>query len=71
MQDWTPINSRAIRGLGYDPSSQILRVSFRSGSIYEYNGASPSLVRALLHAPSKGEFFAGNIRDKLPFTRLK
>lgn len=71
MEDWTPVTSHAISGIGYDPTHQVLRVAFRSGSVYDYFGASPGLVRALMHAPSQGAYFAGNIRDKLHYRRVK
>lgn len=69
--DIAPIASRAISGLGYDPSRQVLRVAFRSGTVYDYAGASPKLVKELLHAESKGAFFASHIRDQLTFTRVR
>lgn len=71
MENWTPMNSQAISGIGYDPSNRVLRVAFRSGSIYDYFGANPALVRSLIHAPSQGAFFATNIRDKLQFQRIR
>lgn len=71
MPKFTPVDSLAIRGVGYDPDNSVLRVTFRSGTVYDYFGASPALVQALLHAPSKGAFFAGHIRDKLEYKRVK
>ena len=71
MPNLTAVDSLSIQGVGYDPSHGILRVAFRSGTVYDYYGADPKLVSALLHAPSKGAFFASNIRDKLNYQRVK
>jgi hypothetical protein len=71
MTSWTNTRSEAISGFGYDPTNQVLRVAFRSGSVYEYQHTPANLVKDLLHAPSKGAFFASHIRDRFPFTRVK
>lgn len=59
-----PINSTAIRFVEYRAQSQELDITFESGGTYTYFDVPDSLYKAFLSAPSKGQFFHKNIRDK-------
>ena len=57
----------------YVSSSAISRIEWNSGTLsvwfhksgrYDYYGVPESVYRAFLAAPSKGEFFHDNIRDR-------
>jgi KTSC domain len=63
------VDSSAIRSMGYDPESRTLEVEFQSGSIYDYFGVSSRLWASLQGAPSKGSFFARQIRGRFPSER--
>ncbi|HEX7186251.1 MAG TPA: KTSC domain-containing protein [Thermoanaerobaculia bacterium] len=64
-----PIESSAISSVGYDPRSEVLEVEFSSGAVYDYYEVPPRVYRALLKAPSKGQYVSRRIRDRYPFER--
>jgi hypothetical protein len=37
-----------VSTVGYDPPSQVLRVAFRSGGVYDYFGVHPYLYDSML-----------------------
>jgi len=53
----TPVQSRSLRALGYDPEQRVLEVEFRSGALYRYEQVPPAVVQALLEADSLGRYF--------------
>ena len=55
--------SSNLMAMGYDPNSGELQVQFRNGRIYSYQNVPPEIYDALMNAPSKGTFFAYNIRN--------
>ena len=58
-----PVNSSAIRAVGYD--GHTLAVLFHtSDSIYEHPGVPYSVFLGLLHAESKGAYYNQHIRGK-------
>ncbi len=52
-----PVRSSNISTIGYDTQSEILVVSFHSGSAYQYFGIPVYLFHGLLDASSKGKYF--------------
>lgn len=64
-----PVESSAISSVGYDPRSETLEVEFSSGAVYDYYEVPPRVYRALLKAPSKGQYVSRRIRDRYPFER--
>jgi hypothetical protein len=48
-----------------------LELEFHSGSVYEYHEVPPETFRDLMAAPSKGRFFASEIRGQYPSNRLE
>jgi hypothetical protein len=58
--EFTPVNSTAIRGIGYRPKDTIV-VEFVRGGTYSYDGPY-ELYQAFIHAPSKGQFFNNHFR---------
>ena len=65
-----PISSSNIAAVGYDPSSETLEIEFTSGGVYQYYNVPLSIYEALLAAPSKGSFFAAQIRDRFSYARV-
>ncbi|ACK68813.1 lysyl-tRNA synthetase [Gloeothece citriformis PCC 7424] len=61
--------SAALKGFDYDPDKQILRIEFINGSVYKYLDVPKSIYQELEKAPSKGQFFNAQIRDKFGFDR--
>lgn len=53
----------------YDPDTENLDIEFQSGSTYTYFNVKAATYRALTLAPSAGEFFARNIRNRHAYER--
>ena len=64
------VDSTAIRDIDYDENRHKLFVRFTSGAEYVYVGVPSPVHRAFAEAPSKGGYFASEIRDSYPFNRL-
>lgn len=64
------VDSTAIRDIDYDEDRRKLFVRFTSGAEYVYVGVPSPVHRAFAEAPSKGGYFAKEIRDSYPFSRL-
>lgn len=58
-----PVDSSALRSVGYDPLLRILEIEFASGAVYRYADVPAWLHADLMRAPSPGEFFAAQVRD--------
>ena len=65
-----PIASSNIVSVGYDPRSETLEVEFTSGSVYQYYNLPQSVYDAFLAAPSAGQFFAYQIKNAFPYSRV-
>lgn len=61
-----PVESKAIRSMGYDAETRTLEVEFSSGRVYAYDGVEPSLYEWLLRVPSKGAVFNRMVKDHHP-----
>lgn len=61
--DREPVESEALRSVGYDPRARILEIEFSDGDVYRYFDVPPELHLDLMRAPSHGAFFARRIRD--------
>ncbi|MBE9169264.1 lysine--tRNA ligase [Pleurocapsales cyanobacterium LEGE 06147] len=61
--------STVIKSFDYDADRQILRVEFGNGSVYQYHDVPESIYKELKEAPSVGQYFNANIRDKFGFDR--
>jgi hypothetical protein len=64
------ISSSKIRGVGYDPKSEVLEVEFNDGRVMAYSGVSPEVHRQFMNAPSPVSFFEDKIADEYPGRRL-
>ena len=43
-----PATSTNVLAVGYEPSTRIMRVQFRSGGVYDYFGVDPHLFEQML-----------------------
>jgi len=64
------ISSARIRGIGYDPKSQVLEIEFNDGRVMAYSGVSPEVHRRFTNAPSPVSFFEDKIADEYPARRV-
>lgn len=58
------IDSRAIRSIGYDPSSETLEIEFRTGRVYTYEHVPPSVHDWLRKIRNKGGFVTRVLEPK-------
>ena len=59
----TRVDSSAIASIGYDEFRQILELEYIDGDVYRYFEVPAALHRALLDAPSIGQFVNAQVRD--------
>lgn len=64
-----PVNSSNLVAVGYDKSTQTLRIKFNSG-IYDYYNVPESIFNGLLSAPSKGQYHHAHIKNSYRFNRI-
>ena len=64
-----PVNSSNISSVGYDSSTQTLEVRFTSGSRYQYFDVPEEDYDSFMASPSKGEFFASQIKGVYRYSR--
>jgi lysyl-tRNA synthetase class 2 len=62
--------SSSIARFCYDGPNQVLVIQFKHGGIYNYSDVPATVFREMIAAPSKGQFFLENIRDKYDYTRV-
>ena len=58
-----PVDSDALRSIGYDVDRQVLEIEFASGTVYRYFDVPEALYVDLMTAKSHGEFFTAHVRD--------
>lgn len=68
--EYTAVASSNINGVAYAEEAQQLFVEFKGGSRYRYDGVSPEDYQDFMDAPSKGAYFAANIKDSYPYVRV-
>jgi hypothetical protein len=59
-----PVQSTAIRSVGYDAQNHVLEIEFINGRTYQYLNVPEFLYRGLTLAKSKGEYFNRRISDR-------
>jgi KTSC domain-containing protein len=66
-----PVQSRALKSVGYDTEGRLLELEFCSGSLYRYFDVPEFTYRALMHAKSKGHFFQTSIDRRFRYEEVK
>ena len=66
-----PVQSRALKSVGYDTDGRLLELEFSSGGLYQYYDVPEFTHRALMHAKSKGRFFQTSIDRKFRCEEVK
>jgi hypothetical protein len=62
--DKTPVQSSAIQSVGYDPSTRIIHVEFRSGGTHRFGPFEKEEFDRFRNAGSIGKHFHSHIRVK-------
>ena len=65
----TPVRSSYLDSVGWEDG--VMEVEFQDGAIYEYDVPYISDFWDLLDTDSKGQWFYYNIRDSVPFRKVK
>lgn len=65
-----PVASSNIEAVGYEESTETMRVQFKNGSVYEYHNV-PSIVHSdFMQASSLGAYLNRNIRTNYPYEKI-
>ena len=59
-----PVTSKALAAYGYE--DDVVAIQFPSGHIHHYRGVPSNVLAAFEEAPSKGSFFAHEIKGQFP-----
>lgn len=68
--DRVAVKSTEIAIVGYDSRNSKLEITFRRGGVYRYAGVPGNVYDELMNAESQGSYFAENIKEKYPFTKV-
>lgn len=69
--DRRPVDSSNLASVGYEPSSQILEVEFKSGLLYHYFRVPPAKFEALMAADSVGKYLNAEIKPHHGYEQLR
>lgn len=58
-----PVSSSNLSAVGYDTTTQTLRVAFNNGSLYEYSSVPASVHAGLMAASSHGSYFDAHVKN--------
>jgi len=58
-----PVESSAVRMIGYDAEAEEAFVEYLDGDLYVYEGVPPEVFEELRHAESKGTFVNDVIKE--------
>jgi KTSC domain len=68
--EMVPVESNNVRSVGYDLEKNELRIKFRSGETYAYDGVPGDVHKALMSAESKGKFVNSDVKGKYDYRKL-
>ena len=66
----TPVDSSAVISVGYDDSRQTLELEYVDGDVDQYFDVPEALYRALLDAPSIGQFVNVEIKGTFRYEKV-
>jgi hypothetical protein len=66
-----PVQSTAIRSIGYDAENQTLEIEFLNGRIYRYFGVHEFLHRGFMVADSTGDYFRRRINNRFQCEEIR
>ncbi|MCH7605275.1 KTSC domain-containing protein [Patescibacteria group bacterium] len=64
------VSSSNISSIGYDETSVTLEIEFSDSGVYQYYGVPPGVHEGIMHASSKGSYFASYIRDSYRYAKI-
>lgn len=66
----TPVDSSDLVSVGYDPTSLILEIEFKTG-VYQYDGVPTEVYQCLRGAASVGRYFHAFIKNGYPARKVR
>jgi hypothetical protein len=69
--EWVPVESRAVKAVGYRADAQQLYIQFHSGEMYRYFEFPLQKYEDFLAADSKGGYFSQHIRNRFRYERIR
>jgi hypothetical protein len=66
----TPVDSRSVSSIGYDPTKRVLEVEFRPHRVYRYFDVPDDVYEHLMHAPSIGRYVNYNIKEHFRYEEV-
>jgi hypothetical protein len=64
------VDSSMATSVGYDPTTLILEIEFRSGEVWQYHGV-PENVYVEMISDSIGQYFQAHIKGQYPEARVR
>jgi hypothetical protein len=64
------VRSNTIEAVGYDPTNQILEITFISGETYQHDGVPQSIYDNLIHSSDLGYYLHYYIRNTYPYQQI-
>lgn len=68
--DMKPVASSNIQAVGYDESTETMRLQFANGSVYEYHNIPSIVYNDFMQASSLGAYLNRNIRNNYPYEKI-
>ncbi len=65
-----PVDSQAIRAIGYHHATKTLQVVFASGEAYRYANVPLQTFKNFMAAESKGHYFEKHIRGRFDYWKV-
>jgi len=65
-----PVASSNLEAIGYEESTETLRIQFTNGSIYEYRNVPVVVFNDFKQAGSLGAYLNRNIRNAYPYEKI-
>jgi hypothetical protein len=68
---WNAVQSSNIEMVGFEPSEDILYISFIGGTVYAYSGVEEIVYNDFMNAESKGKHFHKFIKGQYPCSKIE
>jgi hypothetical protein len=65
------VQSSNLVSVGYLPENKILEVEFKGGTIYQFDQVPPEVWAEFQKAPSKGQWFAAEIKNRYTHRKIE
>lgn len=64
------IESSNLKSASYNTKTKILQITFKNGSIYQYDDVEWNIFTKLRYASSQGKYFNKNINGKYKYKKI-